>query len=230
MKHLKYFENRHHNNEDERRIINLSYHENEITLPIFKKFLDDHPDIDVNIQEDDRGWTPLLISINNCGFEFGKILLDRGADPNIFSDTPELGRSPYDNDTVMMKMIYQADIIQHQETDFQNKFWNFLDMLIPFTDLNKQTNIFKRTPLIKVAESVEGPNDISSGVSTINTEVALKLMRKFLKEEPILQIKDNKGYDFLDHLIKKSNYDIIKKLCNEFKSADIFYNSKKFNI
>jgi len=221
MKHIKYFENIYDINKDENRLLTLSYHENELTLPIFKKFLDEHKNININVQNADRGWTPLLIAVNNNGFEFAKMLLDRGADPNIFSNTPELGKFPFDNDSVMKKMIDTAHELDHQSNDFINEYWNFLDTLIPFTDLDKQTEIFKRTPLIIVAENI--------GIR-INTEVGLKLMKNFLKEKPNLSIKDNKDYDFIDHLIRKSNYDIIEELSNEFNSVDLLYKSKKFNI
>ena len=221
MKHIKYFENIINNNEDEKRLISLCYHENEFMLPKFIDFLDEHPDVNINYQEINNGWTPLLISVHNNGFKFAKILLDRGADPNIFSNTPELGNFPFDNETVMNKMIETAHIIEHQSDILINDYWNFLDILIPLTDLDKQTEIFKRTPLIKVAENIE---------IRINIDVGLKLMKKFLKEKPNLSIKDNKGYDFIDHLIKRSNYDIIEQLSSEFKSVDLLYKSKKFNI
>jgi len=221
MKHLKYFENIINNNEDEKRLISLCYHENQFMLPKFIEFLDEHPDVNINYQEIDNGWTPLLIAINNSGFEFGKILLDKGADSNIFSYTPELGKFPFDNDSAMFKMIDKLQGLEHQSTDYINKFWSFLHILIPLTDLNKQTDIFNRTPLIKVAENSEIRIDIN---------VSLKMIKNLLKEEPNIEIKDNKGYDFIYHLMKKSNLKIIEELCNEFKSVNMIYNTKKFNI
>lgn len=235
MKHLKTFEQNIGNNtfsKEEFELLNLCYFSSNYDR--IKKLIDNNPNININCKRDDYGWTPLLIAVNNCNYKIAKLLLDNGANPNIFSDVSQKGKFPFDNDTVFDKLLSSGYDIHNQSESKIKEYWNFLNILIPYLDINKQTSIFKRNGLLRVAEST-APNNISfNGITSFamkfNFETAIKLLRKILKRNPDLTLKDYKNMDFMDHLIKNNSTEIIYILCNEFPEVEAYYNLKKYNL
>jgi ankyrin repeat protein len=61
---------------------------NEIGL--LRKRLEVHPR-DVHLRTQSHGWTPLLFAIRQCNLAMVKLLLEKGADPNICNEN---GKSP----------------------------------------------------------------------------------------------------------------------------------------
>jgi ankyrin repeat protein len=197
-----------------------------------KNLLLENPKININVR-DGNGCTPILIAANNSNFYIMRLLLNNGADPNIFSYAPKLGQFPFDNDTVLFKMInnvahyYNA----HETSSMKSKICDIiLDEIIKVADLNKQTDNFKLTPLIRISKDTNSkPNLTTTDISHfggMNSEAGLDLMKKFIKAGADITIKDKDGKDFLDYLDKE----LIEILSKEFENVEIYNNSKKYNL
>lgn len=184
-----------------------------------ENLIKENPNININAQ-DKNGWTPLLYATNNCQFKNMKFLIENGADPNIFSSIPKRVFQ-MENDTVINKLIENGLNLESQTENFKNYFWELMKILLKITDLDKQTNIFKITPLIKVAKMSK--SELNSG-ATFTDKMTIKLINMLVNAGSDFTIKDVNNKDALDYL----NENIIDNIKNEDFQA--YYKSKKYNL
>ena len=215
--------------DDEDKLLSLCYYSS--SRRNIENLLSDNPKININVR-DNRGWTPLLIAVNNNNFYIARLLIKKGADPDIFSFPPPPGQFPWNNDTVLFKMIDNVvHNFENEPSSMQSKFCDIiLDELLKIADLNKQTDNLKYTPLIKIAMNT-GSRQSSTTKSVTHfggtsSENGLKLLRKFIEAGADVTIKDKDNKDFLDYLDKS----LVQILSDEYPQVEEYVDSKKYNL